>query len=368
MSASTATRAITAAAKAAIDRYGTSVSASRPVSGERPVHRELERALARLHGAEDSIALVGGHSTNVTVIGHLLGRNDRDRPRRADPQQHRPGRDAVGRPARAVPPSRPRRPPTRLLGRAAPAQWATRCSSSRGITAWTATSRICRLRRRGAAPPRLADGRRGACPRRAGAARFRYRPTSPGSTRARSTSGWGRSARAWCPAAATSPGEPSLIDYLKLVAPGFVFSVGMAPPAAAAALAAVELLEREPERVRRVNERAALFLRLARDGGLDVGGSIGAAIVPIITGSSIGAGRLAQATVPARRQRPADPLPGGAGARGAAALFPDRGAQRRAGARRGRDLARGKPARSPPSRADLAAVARHLGRMALSPR
>ena len=51
----------------------------------------------------------------------------------------------------------------------------------------------------------------------------------------------------------------------------------------------------EPERVRRLNERAALFLRLARDGGLDVGGSVGAAIVPIITGSSIRAGRLAQA-------------------------------------------------------------------------
>ncbi|MGH7113642.1 MAG: aminotransferase class I/II-fold pyridoxal phosphate-dependent enzyme, partial [Stellaceae bacterium] len=67
---------IAAAAKAAIDRYGTSVSASRPVSGERPVHRELERALARLHGAEDSVVLVGGHSTNVTIIGHLLGRND----------------------------------------------------------------------------------------------------------------------------------------------------------------------------------------------------------------------------------------------------------------------------------------------------
>src|SRR5205807_9752550 len=81
----------------------------------------------------------------------------------------------------------------------------------------------------------------------------------------------------------------------KRMAPGFVFSVGMAPAAAAAALTAVEILEREPERVRRVNERAALFLKLAREGGLDVGGSIGAAIVPVITGSSISAGRLAQA-------------------------------------------------------------------------
>jgi 8-amino-7-oxononanoate synthase len=79
------------------------------------------------------------------------------------------------------------------------------------------------------------------------------------------------------------------------MAPGFVFSVGMAPPAAAAALAALEILEAEPERVARLNQRAALFLRLARDGGLDVGGSIGAAIVPIITGSSIRAARLAQA-------------------------------------------------------------------------
>jgi 8-amino-7-oxononanoate synthase len=69
----------------------------------------------------------------------------------------------------------------------------------------------------------------------------------------------------------------------------------MAPPAAAAALGALEILQREPERVRRLNERAALFLQLAREGGLDVGGSIGASIVPVITGSSIRAGRLAQA-------------------------------------------------------------------------
>ena len=90
-------------------------------------------------------------------------------------------------------------------------------------------------------------------------------------------------------------GRAELIDYLKLVLPGFVFSVGMAPPTAAAALAALAILEREPGRVRRLNDRAALFLKLAREGGLDVGGSIGASIVPVITGGSIRAGRLAQA-------------------------------------------------------------------------
>jgi len=67
---------VTGAAKEAIDRFGTSVSASRLVSGERPPHRKLERRLADLHGAEDCIAIVSGHATNVSVIGHLMGKND----------------------------------------------------------------------------------------------------------------------------------------------------------------------------------------------------------------------------------------------------------------------------------------------------
>ena len=39
-------------------------------------HRELEIELAKLLGTEDAIALVSGHATNVTVIGHLLGEGD----------------------------------------------------------------------------------------------------------------------------------------------------------------------------------------------------------------------------------------------------------------------------------------------------
>ena len=64
------------AAKAAIDRYGTSVSASRPVSGDRPLHRELERELARLYGVDDAVVMVSGHATNVTTIGYLFGPRD----------------------------------------------------------------------------------------------------------------------------------------------------------------------------------------------------------------------------------------------------------------------------------------------------
>ena len=67
---------VSKATKEAIDRYGTSVSASRLVSGEKDLHGELERAMAAFLGTEDAMVFVGGHATNETVIGHLLGPAD----------------------------------------------------------------------------------------------------------------------------------------------------------------------------------------------------------------------------------------------------------------------------------------------------
>jgi len=67
---------VLAAAHAAIDRHGVSASASRMVSGERPVHAALEEALAAHYGVDAALALVSGHATNVTVLGHLMGPRD----------------------------------------------------------------------------------------------------------------------------------------------------------------------------------------------------------------------------------------------------------------------------------------------------
>ncbi|MCF1635598.1 aminotransferase class I/II-fold pyridoxal phosphate-dependent enzyme, partial [Klebsiella pneumoniae] len=67
---------VSASAKAAVDQYGTSASASRMVAGERPVQRELERALASVYEVDDCVAFVSGHATNVTVIGCLFGPGD----------------------------------------------------------------------------------------------------------------------------------------------------------------------------------------------------------------------------------------------------------------------------------------------------
>ena len=52
------------------------MSASRIVAGERPLHRELEGALADFYGVESAVAFVSGHATNVSTIGTLMTPED----------------------------------------------------------------------------------------------------------------------------------------------------------------------------------------------------------------------------------------------------------------------------------------------------
>ncbi len=60
----------------AIRRYGTSASGSRLLAGEKTLSRDLEKALAEWKHAEDALVLVGGHSTNVTFVGNFAGPGD----------------------------------------------------------------------------------------------------------------------------------------------------------------------------------------------------------------------------------------------------------------------------------------------------
>ena len=81
-------------------------------------------------------------------------------------------------------------------------------------------------------------------------------------------------------------GESALIELLKFTAPGFVYSVGLSPPNAAAALSALRLLREQPERVADLQANSALFLRLAKECGLNTGTSEKTPIVPAILGNS----------------------------------------------------------------------------------
>ncbi len=90
-------------------------------------------------------------------------------------------------------------------------------------------------------------------------------------------------------------GSTRLARYLRYRNPGFLFSVGITPPNAAAALEALRVLRREPERAARVRARARLFVECARAAGLDAGLSEGTAVVPIILGDALRAARLSAA-------------------------------------------------------------------------
>jgi 8-amino-7-oxononanoate synthase len=282
---------ITGAAKIAIDRYGTTVSASRAVSGERAIHRELEAALARLYGAEDAMALVGGHATNISVIGALLGSEDTII---HDALAH----NSIIEGARL---SGARRLAFPHLDAGAADHMLSEVRPGRALIVIEGhysmdgdvpdLAAFVAVARRHRAWLMVDDAHALGVLGRRGFGSAEYAGIDPSDVDI-----WmGTLSKSLVSCGGYIAGGKALIDYLKRRVPGFVFSVGLAPPAAAAALAALRILEAEPERVARLNRNAALFLDLLREGGLDTGGSIGAAIVPVITGSSIHAGRLAAA-------------------------------------------------------------------------
>jgi 8-amino-7-oxononanoate synthase len=68
--------AIKAAAKAAIERYGVGSGASRLVTGNHPLFTELEAKLARLKGAEAACVFGSGYLANAGIIPTLTGASD----------------------------------------------------------------------------------------------------------------------------------------------------------------------------------------------------------------------------------------------------------------------------------------------------
>lgn len=64
------------AAKDAIDRYGTSVTGSRFLNGTLELHLELDRRLAKFVGKEAALVFPTGYQTNVGTITAVVGKGD----------------------------------------------------------------------------------------------------------------------------------------------------------------------------------------------------------------------------------------------------------------------------------------------------
>ena len=68
--------AVKAAAIAAVERYGAGAGASRLVTGNHPLFAALESRLAAMKGAEDACVFGSGYLANIGVLGVLAGADD----------------------------------------------------------------------------------------------------------------------------------------------------------------------------------------------------------------------------------------------------------------------------------------------------
>lgn len=67
---------VKAAARDALERYGTALTGSRFLNGTIPLHTELEREIAEWMGTEDALVFTTGYQANLGAIGTILGPGD----------------------------------------------------------------------------------------------------------------------------------------------------------------------------------------------------------------------------------------------------------------------------------------------------
>ena len=283
---------VSQAAQEAIEQYGTSACASRLISGEKPLHRELERELADFIGVEDSIVLVGGHATNVTTIGHLFGKDDLVIYDSLSHNSILQGCFLSGASLVAFPHNDTEALEKILSDRRHRYQRVLIViegvySTDGDIADLPA---VIHLKQKYKTFLMVDEAHSIGTIGKTGRGIGEYYEIDPNDIDL-----WmGTLSKSFASCGGYIAGSAALVEYLKYTAPGFVFSVGMSPPNAAATLAAVRVLKAEPERATRLQQRAKLFLDLAKQRGLNTGMSQDSPVIPIIVGNSLKSIKLSQ--------------------------------------------------------------------------
>jgi 8-amino-7-oxononanoate synthase len=276
---------ITRAVAAAAEQWGTSVSASRITAGERGFHHDLERALADIYEAEASLVFVSGHATAISTIAALLGPKDLIL---HDSLIHNcvvVGAQLCGATRRSF--------PHNDMDALSDILAATRDRFERvlivseGLYSMDGDGpdlgRLVDIKERFDCWLMVDDAHALGILGKTGRGIFEMLGVDP-----KRVDIWlGTLSKTLVSCGGYVAGSRVLVDYLKLTAPGMVYSVGIPAPAAVASLTAIQLMQREPERVARLQANGQRFLRKARDAGLDVGTSWGYAVIPVILGDSL---------------------------------------------------------------------------------
>lgn len=274
-------------------RYGTSVSASRVVSGERPIHRALEHALASAYGVEDAVAFVSGHATNVSTLGYLLGPRDLVLHDEYIHNSSLVGAQLSGAKRMSFSHNDPEA--LEELLRRHRHQFERVLVVIEGLYSMDGDipdlPRFIALKKHHQAWLMVDEAHSFGVLGDTGSGLREHYAIDPADvdiwmgTMSKTLSGCG----------GYIAGNQALVETLRYFAPGFLYSVGMPAQVAAPALKVLELMPQETERVARLQAISRYFLTQAQARGMDTGHSIGSAVVPLIVGSSPLAASLSSA-------------------------------------------------------------------------
>ena len=284
---------VTRAAQEAVARYGTSVSASRVASGEKPLHRELEQELAAMLGTEDSVVTVSGHGVFVTTIATLVKDGDLVL---HDALAH----DCIVSGAKLS--GAKRRPFPHNDWRALEKQlqqlrphYRRVLMAIEGVYSMDGDfpdlPRFIELKKKYGCLLLVDEAHSIGVMGRTGAGIGEHFAVN----RADVDLWMGTLSKSFASCGGYVCGSKQLVQFLKYSAGGFVYSVGISPANTAAALEALRQLKAHPEKVARLHERASLFLRLAKEKGIDTGFSAESAVIPAILGNSLHALQVSDA-------------------------------------------------------------------------
>ncbi|MBQ7182421.1 MAG: aminotransferase class I/II-fold pyridoxal phosphate-dependent enzyme [Clostridia bacterium] len=281
---------VSEAAKKAIDEYGTSASGSRLISGEKTLYQTLEKEIAEWKRAEACLVLVSGHATNVTVVGNFCGDGDLIL---YDALAHNSIWEGC-RLSRATCRPFPHNDPQALdmiLSR-------RRHKFSKVLIviegAYSMDGDIANV------PAFVALKKKYGCFLMVDEAHsscvlgetgggvdeyFHLGPDDIDIKMGTLSKGLGACGGYLC-------GKKSLIDYFRYQLPGFVFSVGISPALAAAALTSQRLLRKEPSIMKRLHDNIAFFVAEAKKHRFDICLAGETSVVPVLVGPDDDAFRL----------------------------------------------------------------------------
>jgi 8-amino-7-oxononanoate synthase len=276
---------VVAAVKSAIDCFGTSASASRLVGGNNPVVEQLDESLARFLGVEAAVSLPSGYGVNASVLGHLFGSDDFIL---YDELAHNSivQGSMLSQAARRAFPHNDFDFVDKLLAE-------IRSDFRRVVIAvegvysmdgdYPDLPRLLEVKRRHRALLYIDEAHSLGVMGASGRGLFEHFGLDP----CEGDLGMGTISKALASGGGFLAGRRNFIQYMRYTTPANVFATAISPANAAAALASLKILEKEPERVARLRNGSELFLRLAQRGGLDTGASGGTPIVPVLVGDSL---------------------------------------------------------------------------------